>query len=307
MAEPPQTDVSRPSALPTAKLLQRPTFNQALVDQNSDEYLDAIEEEWNKKLDAEVEVLVDGMVDIVSLASIGDKDKFRIAQESFQAESRAESMVRAANSLLSITHSLKLLLLLSDEAQIAHRLDAELKHVQQEKNEARQKVAELLDAVDEFKKRIIAMRRHSLTISSNSPRPFLVEFPIESSHLAAQGYLYPPGSSALSRCTWARLWFPYLPECTPSHPTIIVQLALLGARIWLEYILPRQPHECCCCSCRAGFRISSLAAHHHITCPNASMYLLRYECHAFAQILSHSLANSFPNTCWSTDTCSGVM
>ncbi|KAG2756702.1 hypothetical protein P692DRAFT_20868348 [Suillus brevipes Sb2] len=145
MAEPPQTDVSRPSALPTAKLLQRPTFNQALVDQNSDEYLDAIEEEWNKKLDAEVEVLVDGMVDIVSLASIGDKDKFRIAQESFQAESRAESMVRAANSLLSITHSLKLLLLLSDEAQIAHRRDAELKHVQQENNEARQKVAELLD------------------------------------------------------------------------------------------------------------------------------------------------------------------
>ncbi|KAG2341379.1 hypothetical protein BDR05DRAFT_1001764 [Suillus weaverae] len=147
MAEPPQTDVSRPSALPTAKLLQRPTFNQALVDQNSDEYLDAIEEEWNKKLDAEVEILVDGMVDIVSLASIGDKDKFRIAQESFQAESRAESMVRAANSLLSITHSLKLLLLLSDEAQIAHRRDAELKHVQQEKNEARQKVAELLDGL----------------------------------------------------------------------------------------------------------------------------------------------------------------
>ncbi|OJA11150.1 hypothetical protein AZE42_02360 [Rhizopogon vesiculosus] len=161
MAEPPQTDVSRPSALPTGKLLQRPAFNQALVDQNSDEYLDAIEEEWNKKLDAEVEVLVDGMVDIVSLASvrvvctlssytlnlgkIGDKDKFRIAQESFQAQSRAESMVRAANSLLSITHSLKLLLLLSDEAQIAHRRDAELKHVQQEKSEARQKVAELLD------------------------------------------------------------------------------------------------------------------------------------------------------------------
>jgi len=145
MAEPPQTDVSRPSALPTAKLLQRPAFSQALVDQNSDEYLDANEEDWNKKLDAEVEVLVDGMVDIVSLASIGDKDKFRIAQESFQAQSRAESMVRAANSLLSITHSLKLLLLLSDEAQIAHRRDAELKHVQQEKSEARQKVAELLD------------------------------------------------------------------------------------------------------------------------------------------------------------------
>lgn len=68
MAEVPQTDVSRPSALPTAKLLNRPT--QPLVDQNSDEYLDAIEEEWNKKVDVEVETLVDGMVDIVSLASV---------------------------------------------------------------------------------------------------------------------------------------------------------------------------------------------------------------------------------------------
>jgi len=69
MAEPPQTDVSRPSALPsTAKLLQHPTFNQAFVDQNSDEYLDVIEEEWNKKLDAEVEVLVNGTVDIIRLA-----------------------------------------------------------------------------------------------------------------------------------------------------------------------------------------------------------------------------------------------
>ncbi|KIK99167.1 hypothetical protein PAXRUDRAFT_823067 [Paxillus rubicundulus Ve08.2h10] len=145
MSEPPQTDVSRPSALPTATLHQRNTASQALIDQNSDEYLDAIEEEWNKKLDAEVDFLVDGMVDIVSLASIGDKDKFRIAQESFQAESRAESMVRATNSLLSITHTLKLLLLLSDEAQIAHRRDVELAHVRQEKNEAQQKVAALLD------------------------------------------------------------------------------------------------------------------------------------------------------------------
>ncbi|KAK7445435.1 hypothetical protein VKT23_014854 [Stygiomarasmius scandens] len=144
MAEVPQTDVSRPSALPIATLLQR-GIPQALVDQNSAEYLDTIEEEWNKKVDAEVETLVDGMVDLVSLASIGDKDKFRIAQESFQAQSRAEAMIRAANSLLSITHSMKLLLLLSDEAQIAHRRDAEVKAVQQEKESCKEKVASLLD------------------------------------------------------------------------------------------------------------------------------------------------------------------
>ncbi|KAG6857390.1 hypothetical protein H0H87_004752 [Tephrocybe sp. NHM501043] len=140
MADIPQTDVSRPSALPTAKLSRGNA--QPSIDQSSAEYLDTIEEEWNKRLDMEVETLVDGMVDL-----IGDKDKFRIAQESFQAQSRAESMVRAANSLLSITHSMKLLLLLSDEAQLAHRRDAELKVVQEEKDEARQKVSELLDQI----------------------------------------------------------------------------------------------------------------------------------------------------------------
>ena len=114
MSDIPQTDVSRPSALPSAKLTQRGNVPQALLEQNSSEYLDSIEEEWNKRVDMEVETLVDGMVDLVSLASvsplsrlhlplpsptllhrqIGDKDKFRIAQESFQAQSRAESMVR---------------------------------------------------------------------------------------------------------------------------------------------------------------------------------------------------------------------
>ncbi|KAL7283985.1 hypothetical protein ACG7TL_001258 [Trametes sanguinea] len=143
MSDVPQTDVSRPSALPTAKLLQRQT--QPLVDQNSNEYLDSIEEEWNKKVDVEIETLVDGMTDLVSLASIEDKDKFRIAQEAFQAQCRAESMIRAAHSLMSTIHSMKLLLLLSDEAQIAKRRDAELRVVQSEKSDAQKKVAALLD------------------------------------------------------------------------------------------------------------------------------------------------------------------
>lgn len=70
MAEPPQTDVSRPSALPTANLRSTHSQIQSIVDQNSKEYLDQIEEEWNKKVDVEVETLVDGMVDLVSLASV---------------------------------------------------------------------------------------------------------------------------------------------------------------------------------------------------------------------------------------------
>ena len=40
---------------------------------------------------------------------------------------------------------MKLLLLLSDEAQIAHRRDAELAVVQKERDDAKEKVAVLLD------------------------------------------------------------------------------------------------------------------------------------------------------------------
>jgi len=40
---------------------------------------------------------------------------------------------------------MKLLLLLSDEAQIAHRRDAELKDVVKEKQSAQEEVAKLLD------------------------------------------------------------------------------------------------------------------------------------------------------------------
>jgi hypothetical protein len=70
----PQSDVSRPSALPTASLLQSRTSAAARLAQsqaqNSAQYLNDIEEEWNKKVDTEIETLVDGMVDIVSLASV---------------------------------------------------------------------------------------------------------------------------------------------------------------------------------------------------------------------------------------------
>lgn len=72
----PNTDVSRPSALPTANLRgdnhHSSQKNRVILDQTSSEYLDNIEETWNKKVDSEVEVLVDGMVDLVNLASVSN-------------------------------------------------------------------------------------------------------------------------------------------------------------------------------------------------------------------------------------------
>ncbi len=55
------------------------------------------------------------------------------------------SQIRSAHSLLSIIHSMKLLLLLSDEAQIANRRDIELRNAQNDKEESKKKVAALLD------------------------------------------------------------------------------------------------------------------------------------------------------------------
>lgn len=69
MSDLPQSDVSRPSKLPTANLLLQGAA-PPVVEQTSDEYLEAIEEEWNKRVDVEIETLADGMVDLVNLASV---------------------------------------------------------------------------------------------------------------------------------------------------------------------------------------------------------------------------------------------
>jgi mediator of RNA polymerase II transcription subunit 22 len=102
MSDVPQTDVSRPSALPTAKLLYRGPA-QPLIEQNSAEYLDAIEEEWNKKVDLEIETLVDGMVDFVSLASVShdnSSDFLRPLKRSFviRSETRINFVSRRRHS-----------------------------------------------------------------------------------------------------------------------------------------------------------------------------------------------------------------
>lgn len=90
----PQSDVSRPSALPTASLLQSRTSAAARLAQsqaqNSAQYLDDIEEEWNKKVDTEIETLVDGMVDIVSLASVSCSNTLNTTMREVKRRKRFE-------------------------------------------------------------------------------------------------------------------------------------------------------------------------------------------------------------------------
>ena len=98
MADVTQTDVSRPSALPSARLRPSASQPQSVVDQSSAEYLDFIEEEWNKKVDVEVDTLVDGMVEIVNLASVCDTTiydpRFLIALNRLETRTSSKSHKR---------------------------------------------------------------------------------------------------------------------------------------------------------------------------------------------------------------------
>ncbi|KAG8859321.1 hypothetical protein FRB96_004536 [Tulasnella sp. 330] len=135
------TDYARPAALPTASF--RPNANAAGQEVDSETYLREVEEEWNKKIDEQVDILVHNMVDLVDIAKVENKDHFRASQEAFQAELKAESMVQAISSLLSLTHSLKLMLLLSDEREIAQRRQEEIKILRQDIDAAKARAVEL--------------------------------------------------------------------------------------------------------------------------------------------------------------------
>jgi mediator of RNA polymerase II transcription subunit 22 len=75
MSSVPKTDVVRRAPLDTG-LLRAPRQG-AESSQTSDEYLAHIEEEWNKKIDVEIDTLVSGMTALVDIASV------RLSQASF--------------------------------------------------------------------------------------------------------------------------------------------------------------------------------------------------------------------------------
>ncbi|KAM0789750.1 hypothetical protein ACM66B_006605 [Microbotryomycetes sp. NB124-2] len=123
---PRQTDVRRRAVLPrTLQNMQQSQSSLSASSSNpllsafelpSDEYLDKLEEELNRKVDQDTETLVEGMAELVKMAHIEGKDHYRVAQDSFHANVRTESMIRSAQSLISLSHTLKLLHLFADTA-----------------------------------------------------------------------------------------------------------------------------------------------------------------------------------------------
>ncbi|KAF9088454.1 Mediator of RNA polymerase II transcription subunit 22 [Mortierella sp. GBA35] len=116
--------------------------------------LQEIEEAYNKRLDSDVAVLMESFGDIIKVASIThnessvSKDKYKLAQESYQIQGRATNIVSSAESLLAMVTELKQTLLLNDTttlAQLSTQRQAELSN---QKTAVKQRVLGLKEEVD---------------------------------------------------------------------------------------------------------------------------------------------------------------
>ncbi|KAL8283299.1 hypothetical protein RQP46_005709 [Phenoliferia psychrophenolica] len=136
------SDVRRRAVLPTTLQLVANASSQpsGAAHLGADEFLDKMEEDLNRKVDHDVEILVDGMADLVKVHQITHKDHFRVAQDAFQAQVRTDTMIRAAHSLLSLAHTLKLLHLFADTATPAAAMDARAKVLDEEIRRAKEAV-----------------------------------------------------------------------------------------------------------------------------------------------------------------------
>jgi mediator of RNA polymerase II transcription subunit 22 len=183
-----QTDVVRRTQLDVglASLQSGAGGSNPAVQPTSKEYLDKVAEDLNRRVDTEVEALANGMTDLLRLglvrphttpltlpdhfgnAQVGDKDKFKVAQDAWEAECRAEAMVyyslyfsqsgavrltwtprlnfqvRAAEGLLAISHTLKMVFVLKDdEAAIKDVHKSLAGQVDSEKEDVRKQALEI--------------------------------------------------------------------------------------------------------------------------------------------------------------------
>ncbi|ORX98914.1 SURF5-domain-containing protein [Basidiobolus meristosporus CBS 931.73] len=110
--------------------------------------LTQIEETYNKRLDNELDQLVDSFGDIIRVAKIQDKDKFRIAQENYQVECRAANIVRSVESLLGLVTELKQSLLLNDTNTLNHFTTSRIRVVSNQKEVVKDSVVKLRGNLD---------------------------------------------------------------------------------------------------------------------------------------------------------------
>ncbi|KAF9129111.1 Mediator of RNA polymerase II transcription subunit 22 [Mortierella sp. 14UC] len=116
--------------------------------------LQEIEEAYNKRLDMDVAQLMESFGDIIKVASIThsessqSKDKYKLAQESYQIQGRATNIVSSAESLLAMVTELKQTLLLNDTTTLAQLSTQRQAELSSQKTAVKQRVLGLKEEVD---------------------------------------------------------------------------------------------------------------------------------------------------------------
>ncbi|KAH9457732.1 hypothetical protein MJO28_004801 [Puccinia striiformis f. sp. tritici] len=143
-----QTDVRRRTNLSTATNALRSAAVEAQNDSlglSSEERLAEMEDELNRIVDRDVETLVEGMEEILELSSVGAVDKLRALQDSLAIELRTETLVRSCTSLMALSHSMKMLWLLGDEANGRKIQDAQTSSLNSEIVQLKSRAAQLIE------------------------------------------------------------------------------------------------------------------------------------------------------------------
>ncbi|GJJ72026.1 mediator of RNA polymerase II transcription subunit 22 [Entomortierella parvispora] len=116
--------------------------------------LQEIEEAYNKRLDMDVNQLMESFGDIIKVANITytdssfTKDKYKLAQESYQIQGRATNIVSSAESLLAMVTELKQTLLLNDTSTLAELSTRRQMELTIQKTAVKQRVVGLKEEVD---------------------------------------------------------------------------------------------------------------------------------------------------------------
>ncbi|CAB4385147.1 hypothetical protein RhiirA5_347094 [Rhizophagus irregularis] len=157
------TDAPITSALSlnTNQLTVGGTKTTTLASQNA--FLSNVEEEHNKKLDNEIEQIISSFRDIVKSSGFHemvrmpgrnedkqvDKDKYRNSLDGFVVELRAANLVRACETLLTMTHDLKATLLLNDTQTLMQLHENRRKALNARTQKIKSKILQLNDVISE--------------------------------------------------------------------------------------------------------------------------------------------------------------
>ncbi|KAH9807744.1 hypothetical protein DFH28DRAFT_1001986 [Melampsora americana] len=142
-----QTDVRRRTNLSTTTNALKSTAegpNEGMS-MSSHDFLRTVEDEMNRIVDRDVETLVEGMEEIIDLSMVGPVDKLRSLQDSLAIELRSETLVRSCTSLLSLSHSMKMMWLLGDEAHSRNIRDRKVLELTNEIEDIKAEVAGLMN------------------------------------------------------------------------------------------------------------------------------------------------------------------